>query len=280
MFDFDDLPDDAAAGAAGDGDGGASTSPPLLVCFYSGGMLAAQGRGQLRAFLAAAAAAGFEDALVLDHATEDAYAACEDFEAYVGKMAEQVTPSRSVVIFAHSHGCLAAYGLARRLGESVRKLYVVGRRPPTVALLDEVWGVSSGREVATLSDNDLLEGLVGAWRNPFMADFRGEAHHPVCAKVLSTVRAQYSTPCAPGGSADLASAVGGDTENAARIAAPIKAFACSKELPKGETAAKMESWRELTASDFEMATVEADHMDCMANSSLFDLVLTDMRKLL
>lgn len=262
---------------------------PVLVCFYSGGMTAAQGRAQLRGLLAAAAAAGLADQLVLDHASEEAYAGCGDWDGYVARLAEQVSgpgqEGRGVLIFAHSHGCLEAYGLARRLGPRLLKLYVVARRPPSLPLLDEVWGVNSGAEVARLSDAQLLEGLLGAWRNEFLAGYLGKAVlPPMVQKVLATVRAQYSSPCAPGGSAELHAVVGSGGPEAS-VLAPVLAVACSKELPKGETAAKMEGWRDLAGAGFELRVVDADHMDCLqvgpsAAASLVELLVADMRQFL
>lgn len=261
---------------------------PVLLAFYSGGMKPAQGQAHLKAFLEAASSAGFSKQIVLDHATEEPFRKCSKWDEYLDELQKQVeTPefhSRSVVIFAHSHGCLAAYGLAKRLGKRLVKLYVAARRPPNLPLLDEVWGVPSGSAVAALSDQALLEGLLDSWRNTFLAPLRGKADlPPVAQKVCATVREQYATPCAPGGSADLAVALGSDSE--AKVAAPIMAIACSKELEKGETAAKMEGWRSLAGADFELRTVIADHMDCLTpdekgkTPELITLVVEDMKKL-
>jgi len=262
---------------------------PVLVCFYSGGMTAAQGTGHLSDFAKAARQAGLTDQLVLDHATEDDYKDCQDWDAYVRALARKVDQDfsgRQLLVFAHSHGCLAAYGLAKQLGPTrVLKLYVVARRPPTQPLLDEVWGVASGRNVQALGDEQLLSGLLGAWNNAYLADaFQYKPLPPAVGKILACVRAQYSTPCAPGGSADL-QAVLGNSPEAAKLPVPILAVACGKELAKGETAAKMEGWRQLTLASFELLTVEsADHMDCLMasalgnNSELVELVMKDMQQ--
>ncbi|CAL1169712.1 unnamed protein product [Cladocopium goreaui] len=259
-------------------------STPVLVCFYSGGMKPAQGQAHLKDLLAAAKDAGLET-LVLDHPTEEPYQKCKDWQSYIEALQQQVeTPelrSRPLILFAHSHGCLQAYGLAKQLGKRVLKFFLAARRPPTMPLLDEVWGVSKGADIQSMDDTALLEGLVGAWRNALLESVRGSSLPPVAKKILSTVREQYASPCSPGGSSELDVVVSGD----AAVAAPIVAFACSQEKEKGETATKMEGWRSLTSSSFELKVVEADHMDCLSsadgkNSELVDLLAEDMKKLL
>lgn len=259
-------------------------STPVLVCFYSGGMKPAQGQAHLKDLLGAAKDAGLET-LVLDHPTEEPYQKCKDWQSYIEALQQQVeTPelrSRPLILFAHSHGCLQAYGLAKQLGKRVLKFFLAARRPPTMPLLDEVWGVSKGADIQSMDDTALLEGLVGAWRNGLLESVRGSSLPPVAKKILSTVREQYASPCTPGGSSELDVVVSGD----AAVAAPIVAFACSQEKEKGETATKMEGWRSLTSSSFELKVVEADHMDCLSsadgkNSELVDLLTEDMKKLL
>ena len=259
-------------------------STPVLVCFYSGGMTAAQGFSHLKDLLDSAKDSGLET-LVLDHATEEPYKTCKDWPSYLEALQQQVERpelrSRPLILFAHSHGSLAAYGLAKRLGKRVLKFFVAARRPPSMPLLDEVWGVSKGADIQSLDEAALLEGLVGAWRNRMLESMRGSSLPPVAKKILATVREQYASPCAPGGSSELDIFKGAD----AAIAAPILAFACSQEKEKGETASKMEGWRSLTSSSFEMKVVEADHMDCLASddkktSELVQLLMEDIKKLL
>ncbi|CAE7557919.1 unnamed protein product, partial [Symbiodinium sp. KB8] len=269
---------------------------PVLLAFYSGGMKPAQGPSW-KPLLQRASPSRSSSTMrrksrsgpcSAEFKPDACTRKCSKWDEYLDELQKQVEApefhSRSVVIFAHSHGCLAAYGLAKRLGKRLVKLYVAARRPPNLALLDEVWGVLSGSAVAALSDQALLEGLLDSWRNTFLAPLRGKADlPPVAKKVCATVREQYATPCAPGGSADLAVALGSDSE--AKVAAPIMAIACSKELEKGETAAKMEGWQSLAGADFELRTVNADHMDCLTpdengkTPELITLVVEDMKKL-
>lgn len=272
----------AAADAATDPAAkGAEDNPtPLLVCFYSGGMTARQGRAHLAPFLVAAAKVGLGDPVVLDHGS---CLGCGSWDAYLDQLVESVSggthAGRPILIFAHSHGCLAAYGLALRLGARALKLYVAARRPPSMPLLDEVWGVDCGGDLEPMADGELLQGLLSAWRNPFLQSKASvKPVSPVVSAVMQTVRQQYSSPSAPSGSADIPLALG---EPPKAIAAPILAVACGRELDAGETAEKMEGWRELTTDTFRLLTVDADHMECMQQAEvnpLFEAVLGDMRQ--
>lgn len=272
---------EAAAQAAD----GAQQGVPLLVCLYCGGMTSRQGQAHMAAFLTSAVSiAGVTDHIVLDHATEPGFEECTSWEAYLDSLVAKVSgpglDGRPLLIFAHSHGCLAAYGLALRLGARVLKLYAVARRPPSQPLLDEVWGVATGQELDQMGDDDLLRGLLGAWRNPFLESKAfGSPISPIVGKIMHTVRKQYSSPCAPTGSLDMPAALG---ESLEPIVAPILAVACSRELPAGETTEKMEGWRELTVDKFDLVTVDLDHMDCMemaaAENPMFGVVLRDMRQ--
>jgi len=187
---------------------------------------------------------------------------------------------RPVIIFAYSYGCLSAYGLAQRLGSRLKKLYILARRPPHMPLLDEVWGVASGKELAALPQENLLEGLLHAWPNSILEQgSKSNPPEPVVFKVLDTVRRQYSSPCAPCGIKDL------DAVGLAPVGAPIMAIACSKEMPAGETSAKMEEWKEYTSSSFEMATVDSHHLECLQPAggdmeTVYDIFRRDVQTLL
>eukprot|EP00439_Symbiodinium_sp_Y106_P072349 s115_g13.t1 len=242
--------------------------------------------------------------MVFNHATEEPFRKCSKWDEYLDELQKQVeTPelkSRALVIFAHSHGCLAephpeadqddtccrgisimvmsAYGLAKRLGKRVVKLYVAARRPPNLALLDEVWGVSSGSAdfsiPGEIPSSPPSEGrqTCRQWPRRFAPLFGSSMPHlvPQAAGGLWFRASLQSTGMiyAARGSADLAVALGSDYE----------------ELEKGETAEKMEGWRSLAGGDFELRTVNADHMDCLTPETgktpeMITLVVEDMRKL-
>mmetsp|Transcript_29042 Transcript_29042/g.81951 ORF Transcript_29042/g.81951 Transcript_29042/m.81951 type:complete len:284 (-) Transcript_29042:30-881(-) len=280
MLDFDEVDDDALAACL---ERKTREKPPVLVCFYSGGMTPEQGRELLREWLAAAAGAGVGDAVVLDHPAVggEHYACCGDLSSYCSRLVEVIDEAperrgRSLVLFGHSYGCVRALGLAARLGPRVRKMYLVACRAPTMApfLLDELWGVDSCASVSGLGDEALFEGLVEAYAHPLFARYRETRPlPPFVVESMAVVRRMYSSPCSPSGSADLDAAWAAYRREPP--SAPILAVAASGELPRGETAAKMEGWRELTSGAFELITVDEDHMACKA---CIGPVLEDMRQ--
>ena len=64
------------------------TCKPLLVAFYSGGFTAPQGRNFLRLFLKLAGEHGFDEHLVLDHASEMESPQPQDFPEYGQRLLE------------------------------------------------------------------------------------------------------------------------------------------------------------------------------------------------
>lgn len=258
---------------------------PILACFYSGGMTAAQGRNQLRSWLAAAKDDGLHDSVVLDHIGEKGFEDCKDFDEYVSRLAQALDKDanfhgRPVFIVAHSHGTVPAWGLARHLRERCLKLYVLTRRPPNGALLDETWGVDSASKVADLSEEFMLKQMVEAWPNSFLAEHKDADPLPPKVKdIMAVVKRQYSSRVFPCGSADAATIVG----DAPAIAAPILGLAAEFEAePKGETFEKMEGWRGFTSSAFTLQTVPGvDHMGIMGPSSpAYPIILQDMKALM
>lgn len=229
--------------------------------------------------------AGLEDSIVLDHVGEPGLDDCKDFEEYISRLeasldAEPRFLGRPVAIFAHSHGCVGAYGLARRLGVRCLKLYAAGRRPPDAGLLDEVWGVDCGSKLDSVSDEALLKGMLNAWPNDMLERFRSVRPLPEPIKeTLRVVRRQYGAPALPLGSAGapLLARQGGCGGEALAFAAPLMAVAAAGEAAAGETAEKMAGWRDFSAGGFELRTLEGTHMGLAeAQSELFQLVVGDI----
>jgi len=252
---------------------------PVVVCFYGGGYTAEQGAKHLEPLLhKIEGEPSLGKCVVLDHAGEPGYEDCEGWEDYINRLAAKVDSQadhrdRSVLIFAHSHGCLPAYGLAKRLGSRCLKLYVACRRPPDVAVLDDAWGVSCGEELLALDDASLIRKMLETWPNRWLENsFNPDKLSPGMKQLASIVRRQYSSPAAPCGSLDAAEAFSGDSR---RIAAPILAFSAGQETSRGETAAKMDGWRHFTSSDFKSQALDTTHMDIM-EGKLYKLVLADM----
>mmetsp|Transcript_3510 Transcript_3510/g.8177 ORF Transcript_3510/g.8177 Transcript_3510/m.8177 type:complete len:344 (-) Transcript_3510:96-1127(-) len=258
---------------------------PVLACFYSGGMTSAQGRGQLKHWLAAAEKEGFTDTVVLDHIGEEGYADCKDFADYTSRLKQALDGDpklrdRPVCVVAHSHGTVPAWGLARLLGDRVLKLYVLTRRPPNGALLDETWGVDSASKVADLDEEFMLKRMIEAWPNDFLFQHKDKSPlPPMVKKIMEVVKRQYCSPCFPCGSADVSTIVGDDPT----IPAPIMGLAAEQEAePKGETASKMQGWRDFTAGSFDLVTVPGvDHMGIMGPMSpAFEIMLKDIKTLI
>lgn len=253
----------------------------VLACFYSGGMTAKQGLESMEPFVSAARHVGIHASVILDHPGEPGYEDCKGWDDYVARLAAKVDEdaerrNKPVFIVAHSHGSVAAWGLAKRFGKRCQKLYIVARRPPNGGLADEVWGVDSAAGVAELSDLDLLNGMLLAWPNTFLESKKhiNPLPHPV-PTILKTVRKQYSMPWLPCGSAEVMELC----KDAPAIEAPILGIAASKELPRGETLAKMEGWKEFTLNGFELKSVAGDHLGIMAQGSeALDVILLNMAR--
>lgn len=255
---------------------------PVLACFYSGGFTAEQGRYRLHPFLEAAEQAGFADTVVLDHVGEPGYEDCKDWDDYVSRMAAQLDEdpkhhNRPVVIFAHSHGTTPAWGLARQLGSRCLKFYCACKRPPNQGLTDEVWGVDTAAKVADLDVEFMFTRLLDAWPNSVLEQFRMKRPlNPMVQHTMEVVKQQYGSHVMPCGSAENRIICGdGDT-----IGIPILAFAATEERPMGETAKKMEGWRELTTGSFDLRMLEGAHMDMLGlQSPLYPAVLADLQGL-
>lgn len=270
---------DLGVGMASPAAPAASGPTPILACFYSGGMTVQQGCDYFAGFLAVAAAAGIEDSIVLGYPTEKEYAGCEDSGAYSAKMLDLIDADpkrrgRPVLVLAHSHGSIFSYFLARHLGGRVLKLYVVCCRPPHLSTIKDVWNVNNEEELSKFDDHAILQGLIGAWRNDFLAAFKDLQDLPPPAKaVVTLVRQQYS-------GTKVAEEIVGNP--GPPISTPIFAVASRQEMPKGETAMKMESWRELTSGRFKLLCVEEGHFECLkadkdGKCALFSVLLSDMK---
>lgn len=151
--------------------------------------------------------------------------------------------------------------------------------------MDDVWDVCRAAELAGKTCIDLLRGVVSAWKNDMLKMFLdnvkkdNEEELPQGVKeFLAPVKEVYSDPRLPCFSGDIKDFLG---DPAPRISAPIFAIASRTEFPKGETEAKMESWRDLTTSSFRLITVDSDHFEIIktvnGKCAAFDAVLQDMK---
>lgn len=261
--------------------------PPVLVCLYSAGVTPDAGAGLMKPWMGAAAEAGLKDQLLLDHHNSPPYDNRGAWSDYIAALCEAIYAKpehkgRPVILVAHSHGAVAAYGVALRLGPRVRKLCVIARRPPTLELLDDVFGVKTSGEIGEMDGPLLLERLANAYSNQVLKMSIGKAEDtwaPTVAETMAIVRAQYSSPCALCASEDIEAAL--PSGDARKIAAPIFAVAIAREEPQGETRAKMEGWAALTAAGFEVVTVdEPDHMGGVRDGKVLEMLVREAKPFL
>ena len=239
---------------------------PFLVAFYSGGFTASQGRNFLRLFLKLAAEHGYEDHLVLDHASEMESPQPQDFAKYGQRLLEQVDAvadeSRPVAIVAHSLGTRGAYALALRLGTRCVAFYPVASRAPTDSSTDEVFGVSSRAELQKLDVGLLLKRMVAGWPNPILETEAGKppaAWHPSIIQAMKVVQTQYTNAAMNFGSHDLVDYYGASGPQP--LQCPVIALCGTKESPLGETPQKVARWSELVASPHEFVIHALDGYD-------------------
>lgn len=257
---------------------------PVVACFYSGGMNAMQGRGHVKPLLSTLKVSGPTDHIVLDHIGEKGFEDCKDFDDYTSRLLQEVDKKyegRPVFIVAHSHGSVPAWGLAKKLGSRCLKLYVLTRRPPNGALLDEIWNVDSAPKLADLSEEFILTNMIDAWPNEFLNKYKDTKPLPKMVKdCIDVVTRQYSSPVFPTGSGDVGNICG----EGQAIVAPLMALAAENEAePRGETASKMAGWEDFTVGGFELVTVPGvDHMGIMQqpSSPAFTTISKDMQKLM
>jgi surfactin synthase thioesterase subunit len=258
---------------------------PVVVCLYSTGLSPKEGRARMQPLLDAAAAAGIADHIVLDHVSEPPYAgACADFGAYVealrGAVYDAGHGGRPWILISHSNGSVAAYGLARRVGPKVRAMYIIGRRPPSMPLLPDVFGVQTTADVRNLPAHELAQKMSTVYTNTVLQAFTSNPDEsqwqPKIREAIEMARAQYSSPCVLCAAEDIEKAIatpGADViPPSAVVSAPIFGIASKQETEAGETADKMEKWAALTSGGFKLERdLDAAHMDMPTHTRTIEL---------
>mmetsp|Transcript_15284 Transcript_15284/g.42613 ORF Transcript_15284/g.42613 Transcript_15284/m.42613 type:complete len:221 (-) Transcript_15284:341-1003(-) len=193
--------------------------------------------------------------------------------------------SRAILLLAHSHGAVAAYGLARALGPRAKKLIICARRSvhgPAPSLLDEVWGVATTAEFSALSDEHILEGLVAAYKSIALAPHvkSPKSLWPEgIAETVSLARKLYTSPLGLCSKEDIVRALGSfePPGGSPPLSLPIVALAAALEAPKGETGDKMRDWAKLTSGAFKLHTVQnVDHMGIVLNKEAQSIIVAEM----
>ena len=269
---------------------------PVVVALYSAGVTPEGGRSLMKPILDALAQEGFKDSIIFDHHNEPPYDQIPDFDSYVKALHQKLmtdplvqSSNRPFIFVAHSHGSNAAYGLARAVGPKARLLCVLGRRSPTVELIDDVFGEPTcagiGRmplqtlaiQLGTVYSNDLLRKAAerDSDESKWIKGFRDAA---VVAK------AQYSSPVCMCDINDIVAVFGEGVRSdpmavgaASILSCPI--FAVSgKETSRGETAEKMTKWKALTAAEFTLKTFDATlHMELPRDNGVIQAVVEAAR---
>lgn len=260
---------------------------PLLLCLYSAGVPVKSGHDLMKPILTAAKAAGIEDQLVLDHHNEPPYDKCASADEYLGMLEATINEvptrrNRPLVIVAHSHGSVAAYGLARRLAPQVRALCILARRPPTRELLNDVFGVATCPEIARMHLAELAQKLAAVYKNEVLAAATKTPDTsrwgPVFVDAIRIAQAQYSSRCSLCDAADIQASLGVDTPGTVPpscvLSCPILAVASSQETEQGESESKMSEWRALTTNEaFRLERVDAAHMSIPTTQSVISMVV-------
>lgn len=193
--------------------------------------------------------------------------------------------SRPILLLAHSHGAVAAYGLARALGTRARKLLICARRSvhgPTPPLLREVWNVETKSEFGQLSDEAVLRGLVAAYQSTALAphaEMPRASWPPAVSETVGLARKLYTSPLGLCSEEDIVRALGSfePPDGPPPLSLPIVALAAAREAAQGETAAKMGEWGKLTSGGFRLHTVpNVDHMGIVLNKEAQGILVDEM----
>ena len=272
------------------------TGLPVLVAFFGAALPRDAGVKNLELLLEAAKNAGFKDQVILDHMNVAPYDKCATFGEYVAALYKSLMDaperqSRPFVFVAHSQGTVPAYGLAQLVGPKARALCVIGRRPPTMEVIKELFGVATGPEVLELRRPFIAEALGKAYANEALEmgkDMQEASWPSYLATAVDLARVQYSSPCSLMAQNDIDAFFGISSAAATDVAVPPPKYVLSipilaiagNEESSGETAQKMQGWSAFTAPNaFTMVRVAATHMDMPGSRETIDAVIAALKPL-
>lgn len=268
---------------------------PVVVAMYGSAQPKNAGVRSLDILLTAVKAIGFTDQIILDHHDDERYrTTCSNLEEFVDALHETLLQNyewrtRPFVLIAHSQGAVPLYALARKLGPKARCLCVLGRRPPTMAVLPELFGVTTGDQVLELSRPNVAVALGRVYSNDAMTlgSDAAESSWPVfLSAAVDLARTQYSSPCSMMAQADIDAYFGtpmvdadglvGSPPASCTLAIPVLAVAGDEEAA-GETAGKMENWQHLTSGTMQLVRVAAKHMSIPMDQHAVDAVVAALK---
>ena len=225
--------------------------------------------------------------VILDHHNEEPHSTHPTFEAYAQALHDEVVtdrPDRATrpwILVSHSHGSTGAYGIGRLLGRRLRRFIVLGRRPPHVELLEDVFGVTTIEEIANLSLHTVAQTIATTYVNPAFAMGPADADESKWAEpfvqAAKIAKDQYSSACSMCGAAAIeayfGNKPGAELPPAVRLSAPILAVVSSRETSRGETREKAARWAELTTGACTVEAVDCEHMGLPTHDRAIKLVL-------
>lgn len=226
---------------------------------------------------------GLTDVTICDHVFCGHHSECSDFDDYTTTVSLRIDENaahcgRPVIILAHSGGAMPALDVAKKLGRRCLKLYVVSQRPPSLPMLDDVYGIDSGSRVSELSDSDLARCNFKAWPSQLLREVMKTTE--VTTMAFDDFRRMVGPRGYPFGSKDL-HRIGAREEP---ISAPIMALAAEVNADKGETPEKMMGWRDFTRmpNAFKLEVVEGvDQMSILSVlSPAVSKIILDVKKVL
>ncbi|CAE8723409.1 unnamed protein product [Polarella glacialis] len=239
---------------------------PIFCAWYSGGFYAKEGEKLLAPLLAAVQAAGIRDTLVLHF--PDAYdlggQGREPWASYVDQLLLEISKvpggdERPLILFGHSRGAAPAMCVASRLGTRVLKVYVAACGAMKLGEAT-AWEVL-GNEFKKGGDRDLLKWFSSlqpgnlllhrtAWDTSDAEFAETLRTSKFLSDMLHIMKRQYRDAMYPDPERDFKV-----------IPAPIMAVSPMKD--GGSQPEHMNGWGLLTSGGFELAKVDAGHMDCI-----------------
>eukprot|EP00930_Biecheleria_cincta_P030213 TRINITY_DN20939_c0_g1_i1.p1 TRINITY_DN20939_c0_g1~~TRINITY_DN20939_c0_g1_i1.p1 ORF type:complete len:349 (+),score=82.71 TRINITY_DN20939_c0_g1_i1:84-1130(+) len=260
--------------------------PPLFCAWYSGGFFKKDGEKLLAPLIDAVQKAGLEDTAVLHFPNEYDMIGegREAWASYVDRLVEEINKAagddkRSIVVFGHSRGASPAICVATRLGARCKKVYIA-------ACGAMVKGQATAWENLSMAfkqggDRDLLkwfsslqpENVVLSRTANDTTDAEFEEHvksSKFMSEMLGLMRTQYRNAMYPDPDKDFTV-----------VLAPIMAFSPIQDAGSGPEVTQ--GWGELTSGGFQLETVDAGHMDCLAPNpegkcELFEKISKDLQQ--
>ncbi|KAL3912488.1 MAG: hypothetical protein SGPRY_008321 [Prymnesium sp.] len=262
---------------------------PVLVCAYSSGVTRSVGRTIMQPLLSACAEIGLSDQIVVDHHNEPEYCTSSTLSEYAARLRDTVIrekpdrEQRPWVLLAHSHGCVAAYGLARLLGPQVRHMCILCCRAPTIEMLHDVFGVRTCEEVGMIPDRQFAHSLGSAYANEtLLAMTKTEDSSNWSSSARETIeiaRSQYMSPVGLCSMIDIVKEIGlrDELPASAILKAPMLVITTPRETDRGETEPKTAAWAELTSGACQMEQVDEAHMEVPTHSRTIMLVVKALK---